>query len=49
MHRNRRGPSDSSWVDVATRGPEMDVPKHGTAIALLVDHTHSIPVSSVLC
>lgn len=28
-----------------TDAPLSEPPKHGTAIALLVDHTHSIPVS----
>lgn len=43
--RKREGNvTDDSWVELEAK--EEDGGRHGTAIKLLVDHTHSIPVRS---
>lgn len=42
--RRARGGSNEKQTDKA--GVDTTQPKHGEAIELLVDHTHSIPVSS---
>ncbi|KAI5478965.1 vacuolar protein sorting VPS41 [Pseudohyphozyma bogoriensis] len=38
---------EPSWSLKEARG-DTEVPQHGTAIALLVDHTHSIPIPRVV-
>jgi len=46
----RRDVSEMSWTDLGTAPPANVGPssKHGTAISLLVDHTHSIPIPRVI-
>ena len=44
--RKRQDGTDSSWVELGSGAEETVRSKSGTAIDLLVDHTHSIPVSS---
>lgn len=43
--RSSRDGTDASWVDVPDISTEEGASRHGTAITLLIDHTHSIPVS----
>ena len=46
--KHKKEATDSSWVKLGSAPEVVEKSRSGTAIDLLVDHTHSIPVSTVI-